>query len=399
MTQGLSVKLDDLRRPPTRLAAWVRRHQRGVDLAIDIVVVLLACVPQMIAMILRDSAGEWWGYLILAVVAAALMVRRRWPFTVMVVVGVACALSPLAQPGYGFPQGPFAFAIYTVASRQSTARALLGYGIALPATVLATVPYSLNGVRPPLPLLDSFSLLALIIGVIVRNRREHNEWLTRFVNQRIENAAVTERTRIAAEMHDVVAHALTMVVSLADGARSIREKDPEKADAAVAQIASTGREALGEMHRTLGLLRNADAGLDANLHHSGDNLPSLEELVDDVRAAGLGVTLTRTGPSVPEDTALRQTIYRIVQESLTNTLRHAAGATRAAVAITRSGRGVVITVEDDGAPVAGRIIPGHGLAGIAQRARAYGGTAQSEPRIGGGWRTRVELPAPGGVDG
>ncbi|PKI89865.1 hypothetical protein CW368_11905 [Actinomycetales bacterium SN12] len=389
MTGNLRVGNADLQRRPSRLVVWMQRH----PVLVDIAVVLAAGAPQLVAMIARDGEGGWWGYLLLAVTAAALMVRRRWPFTVLVVVAVACAASPLAQPGFGYPLIPFSFALYTVASRQPTSRALIGYGVSVAATVLATIPYSVTGATPPLvSLLDPFSLLALVIGIIVKNRREHREWLTEFVNERIQNAALTERTRIAAEMHDVVAHALTMIVTLANGAQSIREKSPEKADAAVAQIASTGRDALNDIHRTLGLLRSADAGLDANLHHSGSNLPTLDELVENFRSAGLSVTLNRSGLPVPDDIALRQTIYRIVQESLTNTLRHAADPCHANVELRHEEGEIIITVDDDGRPRTEQITLGHGLIGIQQRAAAHGGHAHSSPRVGGGWRTHVVLP-------
>jgi signal transduction histidine kinase len=159
----------------------------------------------------------------------------------------------------------------------------------------------------------------------------------------------------------------------------------------VEQIAAVGRDALGDMHRTLALLRDADTGLDANLHRSGDNLPTLEELAEGCRLAGLPVTLTRTGPALPADAALRQAVYRIAQESLTNTLRHAHGPSGATVAIDHADGAVVLTITDDGGPVTLPGPPGHGLVGIRERAAAHGGDAESGPRPGGGWRTRVVL--------
>ncbi len=294
MTESRSVQLADLR-PPPRPTAWLRRH----PIVIDVVVVLVACAPHLIALLSRGDLG-WWGYPLLAITATALLLRRRWPVTMLAIVAVACALSPLAQPGFGYPMIPFSFALYTVASLQSTTRALIGYGIGIGVTALATIPYSLGGTTPPLvALLDPFSLIALVIGLIVRNRRQQQRRLVELVNQRIENAALAERTRIAAEMHDVVAHSLTVIVALADGATSIRARSPEKADAAVERIADVGRDALADMQRTLGMLRSADPGLDANLHRSGADLPALDELADRFRDAGLPVRLVREGRADP----------------------------------------------------------------------------------------------------
>ena len=387
-TESLRVEAVDLRRPATRLAGLVRRHPVGVD----VTVMLCACVPYLVALRLQAEDTAWWSYPLLAVMAGALLARRRRPTTVLIVVALACAVSSLTQPGFQFPAVPFSVALYTVAAHQTTARAVGGYGAAIALTLLATVPYSLAGVRPHLvSLADPFSLVAFAAGILVTSRRDHARWLTETVNRRIENAALTERTRIAAEMHDLVAHSLTVIVALADGATAAARRHPERSWAAVGQISTVGRDALDDMHRTLALLRGADSGLDTDLHHSGDNLPTLDELADGFRHAGLPVTLTRTGRSLPDDDALRQAVYRIVQESLTNTLRHADGPTAATVRIDHRDEVVVVTVVDDGRPVARPAAPGNGLVGIGQRAAAPGGHAQTGPLPGGGWRNRVVL--------
>jgi signal transduction histidine kinase len=388
MAVQLNMQVADLRRPTSTPLAWLRGH----PVVVDVLVVLLACGPLLAAMFFRAYDFGWWGYPLLVIMAAALLLRRRWPLATLTVIALACAFSPLAQSGAGFPMIPFAFALYTVASRLSTGRTVIGYGIGVAAMVLATIPYSLSGVMPPLvALLDPFSLIALVTGVIVKSRRDQEQRLLELVNERIENAALIERTRIAAEMHDVVAHALTIIVSLANGATSIRERHPAKADAAIEQIAHVSRDALDDMHRTLNMLRTADAGLDENLHHSGDNLPTLEELVERFRAAGLPVTLTRNGDALPDDVGMRQAVFRIVQESLTNTLRHADSPSSATVTIMHENSRIEIRVEDNGLPHAALHTPGHGLVGIEQRARAFGGHAEAGPRPRGGWRTIAVL--------
>lgn len=393
MAEPLSMQVSDLRRPPVKPLAWLRRH----PVVVDAVVVVLACGPHLVALLYRAYDFGWWGYPLLAIAACALFLRRRWPLTMLTAVALACAFSPLARPGSGFPMIPFAFALYAVASTQSTWRAVTGYGIGVAATLLATLPYSLSGIQPPLVgLFDSFSLIALVIGVIVKSRRDRQQRLVELVNERIDHAALAERTRIAAEMHDVVSHALAVIVSLANGATSIREKHPAKADAAVEQIAVVSREALEDMHRTLDMLRTADTGLNENLHHSGDNLPTVEELVERFRAAGLPVTLTRDGDPLPDDVAVRQAVFRIVQESLTNALRHADSPSYATVTIRHESARIEIWVEDDGLPRTAPYTPGHGLVGVELRARAFGGHAEAGPRPGRGWRTMAVLHPLGG---
>ncbi|MCD2498463.1 sensor histidine kinase [Microbacterium nymphoidis] len=394
MTESQSMRLADLQRPPWAPLAWLRRH----PVVVDVIVVLVACVPSLVAMIYRSGDLGWWGYPLLAITAAALLLRRRWPLTMLVVVAISCAASPLAQPGFGYPMIPFAFALYAVASLQPPTRAFIGYGVGLASTVLATIPYSLSGTTPPLvALLDPFALIALIIGLVVRGQRERRIALHKLVNERIENAASAERARIAAEMHDVVAHSISVMVALANGADAGWSAHPERARAAVGKIAIVGRDALTDIHRVLHILRGADAELHDSLHESGLNLPTLEALAATYRDAGLPVELTWHGRQLPDDPALRIAVYRIVQEALTNTLRHATGASGATVTVTTTEDEVAVEVTDDGAPSRGERATGHGLTGITERARRHGGDSAAGPLPGRGWRTHATLRI-GGAD-
>lgn len=395
-TESQRLHAADLQRSPSRPVAWLREH----PVVADLLVVAAACAPQVVVLVARSGDVSWLGHALVAVVACALMARRHRPFTVLVVVAVTCAGAPLLGAQLAFPTLPFSFALYTVASRQTTTRALLGYATAMAATVLATVPYSLSGTQPPLiSLVDPFSLVALAAGILVKSRRDHTRWVAETVNQRIENAALAERARISAEMHDLVAHSLTVIVTLANGASSAWGKYPERSQEAVGQIAEVGREALQDMHRTLTLLRSADSRLDSDLHRSGDNLPTLDELTERFRTAGLRVTLSHTGPPLPDDPALRQAVYRIVQESLTNVLRHARRPSAATVVVDHGDERIVLTVDDDGEPVSRPVTPGYGLVGIGQRAAALDGHAESGPRPSGGWRVRVVLGTRSGGQG
>ncbi|AOX46456.1 sensor histidine kinase [Microbacterium sp. BH-3-3-3] len=394
MTESSSVRLADLQRPLWPPLVWLQRH----PVMVDVVVVLIACVPHLIAMIYRAGDATWWGYPLLAITAAALLMRRRWPLTVLFVVAISCAASPLAQPGFGYPMIPFAFALYTVASLQPPTRALIGYGVGAGATALATIPYSLSGTTPPLvAILDPFALIALVIGLIVRGRRERRVALDQLVNERIENAAALERARIAAEMHDVVGHSISVMVALANGADAGWEAHPARARAAVAKISIVGQDALTDIHRVLNILRGADAELDDSLHESGLNMPTLEELATTYRDADLPVQLTEQGRPLPEDPGLRMAVYRIVQEALTNTLRHATGASIATVTVTVADDEVTVEVIDDGMPTHSESKVGHGLTGISERARSHGGHSTTGPLPGRGWRTRATLSI-GGSD-
>lgn len=380
------VRLADLQRPARPPRIWLRRH----PVLIDVAVVLAACGPSALALSLRGGMPGWWGYPLLALTAAALLLRRRWPFAVLVVVAVSCAASPLAQPGFGYPMIPFAVALYGVASTQATPRAIGGYVVGVASTALATIPYALSGTPPPLAtVLEPFSLIALAVGLLVRGRRERRLALDELVNERIEHAASSERARIAAEMHDVVAHSIAVMIALAGGAEAGWSAHPERARTALGKIGVVGREALTDVHRVLRILRDADAGLDGGLRDAGAS--SLDALAATYRDAGLPVALSLEGLPLPEDVALRIAVHRIVRESLANTLRHAAGATGATVTVTTTEREIVIEVTDDGTPARVRTGIGHGLTGIRERAQRHGGDSVAGPAPGGGWRTRTTL--------
>ena len=145
----------------------------------------------------------------------------------------------------------------------------------------------------------------------MRGRGERRAALANLVNERIEHAASLERARIAAEMHDVVAHSISVMVALANGADAGWSAHPERARAAVGKIIVVGRDALIDIHRVLQILRDADADLDGNLHESGPNLPTLEQLAATYRDAGLPVELIQRGHALPDDPALRLSLIHI----------------------------------------------------------------------------------------
>jgi signal transduction histidine kinase len=218
-------------------------------------------------------------------------------------------------------------------------------------------------------------------------------------------AVADERARIARELHDVVAHAVSVIVVQADGAGYALHSRPELAASALRTISDTGRQALVELRRLLGVLRSSGDGEQADRTPQPD-VGGLAELADTIRAVGLPVRLSTSGDLDALPTGIGLGVYRIVQESLTNTLKHAGPDVAAEVRVARMPDRVEVEVQDNGAgslaglrrrsDLAG-LSGGHGLIGMRERASVLGGTLEAGPKTGGGWRVRAVLPV--GVSG
>ena len=192
-------------------------------------------------------------------------------------------------------------------------------------------------------------------------------------------------------MHDVVAHSLSVMVTLSEGAALKQAAEPERASRAMRQVSATGHQALDEMRRLLGVLRTEDA---PESRQPQPGMAQIEGLFDQVRATGLTAGLTVTGMPAAMPPGAGLTVYRIVQEALTNTLKHAARPTRVSVAITYRPGSVTVDAHDDGAR---RVRPeprtaGHGLTGMRERAAVYGGAVSAGPGPAGGWHVHAHLP-------
>lgn len=239
------------------------------------------------------------------------------------------------------------------------------------------------------------SLIALAIGTSVRHRRLHvseiverTNALARDRDQQAQLARTAERTRIAREMHDVVAHNLAVMIALADGAGAALATQPDRTRHVLGEVSETGRSALADMRRVLGVLHEPDAQFEPQ--PGSTDLPTL---VERFRTAGLDVRTTGLGLDLPDDAGLQLTVYRIVSEALTNALRHAPGTGRVEIALTRTAEAVEVDVRDEG-PAALPVRPpstGHGLIGMAERAAVYGGTVEAGPTPTG-WRVHAVLP-------
>jgi signal transduction histidine kinase len=251
-------------------------------------------------------------------------------------------------------------------------------------------------------LFAGFALLAWVLGDSMRYRRGYYAGLedraARLEAERhaqAKIAAAAERARIARELHDIVAHHVSVMVVQADGARYALRTDPGRTETALTAISTTGRQALTEMRRLLGVLRSA--GEQSGLAPV-PGLGELRELLDQARAAGLEVSYTLTGTPRELTEGAELAAYRVVQESLTNTRKHGGLAATAAVTLRYEPDGLTVEVTDDGIASPGSEPAGHGLAGMRERIALYGGTVQAGPLPSGGFGVTARLPCPSEQD-
>lgn len=224
----------------------------------------------------------------------------------------------------------------------------------------------------------------------------HNTRLEQEQKQLETMATTAERNRIAREMHDIVAHSLSVMIAQADGGRYIAEQDAKKAQETFDTIAETGRAALGDMRRLLGVLRPNVKNVDRSITHSPQPAQNdIEPLVSQMRASGMDVSYVKLGQArnLPPGTSL--IIYRICQESLTNVLKHAGPKPQVTVLFSWHSDHVTLKVDDDGRGASAiSDNEGQGLIGMKERAAIFGGTLTAGPRPGGGFRVLLELPIP-----
>jgi signal transduction histidine kinase len=354
------------------------------------------------------------------VMVAPLAVRRRWPVAVfawLVLWSAGLGLwSVAAVPGIAL-----LVALYTVAASRSRPVAL-GAAVVLEAGVLAAAVRLPGGWLRPAVFLTGMLVAALGLGLYVAAHRAyvaglHDRALAleRERDQQVRLAAAAERARIARDMHDVVAHHLTVMVALSDGAAVAA---PERAAEAMRLVSETGRQALAETRRVVGVLRSppdreagpggepglgrepgpgGERGLGREAGLGREPAPGIAELgrlVGAVRSAGLPTTLAVTGPAAELPAGVQLAAYRVVQEALTNSLKHAGAGARAAVRLDSTSEQLVLEVTDDGrGPVLAGVGGGSGLVGIRERVLACGGEVSAGPGDAGGWRVAARLRA------
>ncbi|MFF7197579.1 sensor histidine kinase [Streptomyces sp. NPDC008079] len=341
---------------------------------------------------------------------APLVWRRRAPLAVFACIAATAFVQWLLD--FQVPADvALLVALYTVAAYCDRRRLMMAFGVLEVGVVLATVSWAMHDRSAgTFVSLSAMAVAAAVFGVNMRSRRDRLAFLEdravrleRERDQRAQLAVADERARIAREMHDIVTHNLSVMVALADGAVFAQQRTPERATTAMRQVSATGRQAITDMRRFLGVLRADEP--DA-LRHPMPGIAQLESLVDQVRAAGLPTVLSVAGDPGPVPVAAQLTVYRLVQEALTNTLKHAPAGTSAEVRIGCAPDALTVTVTDDGPgthPAAadtahgGAIADGaaasagHGIPGMRERAAAYGGSLVAGPLPGGGWRVAAVL--------
>ena len=330
-----------------------------------------------------------------------LVVRRRWPLAVFAVCWAVTMVHSYLQYPEPAPVFGVLFALYAVAAHARTRRSAV---VALVIVVTSTgvfffIPKLDTGLGDVLGIWATL-VASWVLGDNMRIRRayvttveERAERLERERDAEAQRAVLEERTRIARELHDVVAHGMSVMVVQAGAARRILAKDDaERATEALRNIESTGRGALEEMRRLVGVLRaSSDGDIVPRLPQPG--ISDLDDLVRNCREAGLDVTLQVEGDFRPLPSGLELVVYRIAQEALTNTIQHA-GPARAQVCLEYAPEELRLSVRDDGrgAATSPRAEPGHGLAGMRERVTLYGGKISVGPQAGGGFRVSAALP-------
>jgi signal transduction histidine kinase len=329
-------------------------------------------------------------------IALPLLWRHRAPKLVLaLVVGGVFACMATLKPGWTVV-AVSAVAIYSVALYGDRVRTLLTAGCVVAVTVSVMAVFSDAGLLS----YDALSrlgvlLFALVLGDAVRSRRvvelaaaEREVERARRARDEADRRLSDERLRIAQEVHDVVAHAMVAINVQAGVAAHVLHKRPGQAETALTEIKRVSGAALDDLRATLGLLR--DEGAAAPVHPTRV-LSEVPDLAGPLRAAGVEVDVDLAGPEERVPSAVGAAAYRIVQEALTNVLRHADAAS-ADVRVAIGARSVEIDVRNDGAPAAAPNGAGRGLRGMAERAEALGGRIEAGPRPEGGWQVHAVLP-------
>jgi len=417
---GPDRQLDGAWRVWERLRAFDRRYATYVDVVIAAVLFVL-CSGWFI-----DAGGPPPNLWLTAVLIVPLVFRRRAPMAVFLTIAAVAFVQWLVT-GPALADASLLVAIYTVAVESEWVLVLAAAVILEAGVVMATVRWTPTGNDfKSLVFMTGLAFAALLAGVVVRALRSQLDWLSERADrlelerdQQASLAAVAERARIAREMHDVVSHNIQVMVTLADAAATAQGSDPKRAAEAMHEVSSTGRQALTDMRRMLGVLRDGPTGSDGD-RTTGSERPALapqpglgdlDALVERVRGTGLDVSVERAGRPFAVSEAAGLTVYRIVQEALTNALKHAHDPASVQVKLAYRDPDLSVRVTDDGH--AGVPVPGggngngnhvhvhgrtpaatgggHGVTGMAERATAFGGTLDAGPGPDGGWEVRAIL--------
>ena len=399
-----------------RIHAWMQANPFKVDLFQALTATLFLAVP-----FLLTFRGQQVEFLLSAAICLPLAWKRTRPVAAAAIQAAACLLQLVLVPESGLPADIFVLVtVYSLAAYAPRWASLSGLLLAVIGGALflfryfilpfITGPHDVIVTALGLVAIESVVLVAWTFGDLARTRRltmealrDHARRLEVERQQERDLAAADERTHIAREMHDIVAHSLSVIITQADGARYASAQDPEIAAKTLGTIAETGRGSLREMRRLLGVLRGDELASTRPL----PSLADVSELVDAVKRAGLNVTVSETGTMRrPLPAGAELTAYRVIQESLTNVLKHAGPSVQAGVDLQWTPRGLEITVHDDGrgagadAPPPAPPAPesktpagtGQGINGMTERVALYDGTLVAAPAAGGGFRVSAFIP-------
>ncbi|HTT86596.1 MAG TPA: sensor histidine kinase [Acidimicrobiales bacterium] len=396
-------------RPPL-LHRITPEQLQGVDYAIALLLLLAALRHAVTVSVghrfLVNQAAPHGTVFALAIGAALpIALRRRYPVQSLVIATVA--LSVATAVGQSFAPDPLiALPMYQVASVRERRESFLWLAAAGVALLVAAVVGATNN---PSEGDATFSVLVAIaawfVGDSVRARRAYTAGLREQASQRAreeleraQRGVAEERLRIARELHDVVAHSLSVIAVQSGVGRHVIDDQPDQAKELLGSVESTSRSALTELRRMLGMLRQEDPGADLA---PAPGIGDLGALANQVRAVDIGVTLDIEEPQRRYSSALELTVYRIVQEALTNVVKHA-GPTSAHVVLRREGGALVVEVTDSGMGLTDGSVDQvtsvhHGIVGMRERVALFGGSLTAGPRPGGGFQVVARLPVEGGT--
>ncbi|MGV9263441.1 sensor histidine kinase [Kitasatospora sp. NPDC003701] len=335
-----------------------------------------------------------------AALVLPLVWRRRAPLTVFGAVAAAAFVQWLTD--VQLPADiALLVALYTVAAHSGRRATLVAGAVVEAGALLACLRWTTDGAfLTPFVAVTATAVAAAVLGVNVRTTRaylaaleERTARLEREQEQQARLAVAEERTRITREMHDIVTHNLSVMVALTDAAVYAQHRSPERTTTAMLQVSETGRQALTDMRRSLGILRTDEPDAE---RHPLPGIAQLRALADQMCAAGLPTRLAVHGGHTHVPATAQLTVYRLVQEALTNALKHTPAGTHAKVRIQCSTETVTVDVTDSGPcppfpPSPAAAPSGHGIPGMRERSAAYGGTLRAGPLPGGGWGVHTRL--------
>jgi signal transduction histidine kinase len=340
----------------------------------------------------------WLDVVLMVAIVSPFLFRRRYPFwalaAVAIAVSIAATLDTRLVPDNGVTFLAGLAVVFLAAQLRDRRQAVAGLLIVFGAEVVVE-RFDPNGTTGDIFFSNLLFAVVWLAGFLLGRKfeeadavRERAERLEREREKEARVAVAEERARIARELHDVVGHSVSVMTVQASGVRRLLREDQEREREALLIVERTGREALAEMRRMVGVLRRPE---EAPALAPQPSLEHLERLVEQARDSGLPVDLRVEGEAVELPAGVDLTAYRLVQEGLTNALKHA-HATRAEVLVNYGEGQIEVMVSDDGRGVGNGDGGGHGLVGMRERVSVYGGELDAGPQPGGGYRLRAKLP-------